>query len=69
VSNWERGESLPPLDAMPPLAKLLKVSEREFIDALMDYQQRAIALAQARLKETFRQRAKHLVLRQSAWHA
>jgi len=31
VSNWERGVSLPPLNAMPVLAKLYALSQQEVI--------------------------------------
>jgi transcriptional regulator with XRE-family HTH domain len=34
VSNWERGNSLPPMDKIPKLAQELKIPVQEIIDVI-----------------------------------
>lgn len=36
ISNWERGTSVPPISAIPTLAKTIKVSPEKFIDLYVE---------------------------------
>lgn len=54
VSNWERGESLPPMDHFPKLANLLGISSKELIDCIHHYQESYLSLEKRRVVEVFR---------------
>lgn len=55
VSNWERGASLPPLDTMPRLAELFKVSPRSFLEILHRYQDELLKLQKRELVDIFKE--------------
>src|SRR6185312_16414957 len=55
ISNWERGVSLPPLDALPRLATLFGVPGREMIDTMHEYQEQMLKLSKRQLLDVFRQ--------------
>lgn len=54
ISNWERGVSLPPTDSLPKLAMLLKVSGREIIDVMHNYQEQMLKLSRKQLLDLFK---------------
>lgn len=54
VSNWERGVSLPPLEALPKLASLFGVSGRELIETMHQYQEQMLKVTKKHLVEVFR---------------
>lgn len=54
VSNWERGISMPPLDALPRLAELYRVAGKEMIDTVYRYQDQVLKLQKKQLAEMFR---------------
>jgi transcriptional regulator with XRE-family HTH domain len=54
ISNWERGVSLPPLEALPKLAALFEVPGREIIDAMHQYQEQMLKLSKKQLVDIFR---------------
>jgi transcriptional regulator with XRE-family HTH domain len=53
VSNWERGLSLPPVTALPPLAHLLKIQPKQMIDIFHAYERAIMELNHRRLVEAF----------------
>lgn len=36
VSNWERGKSMPPMNAVPKLAKLIKLNPQHIVDLYVE---------------------------------
>jgi transcriptional regulator with XRE-family HTH domain len=54
VSNWERGLAFPAFDTLPVLAKLYKIPAGEFIDALAETYQKALADYRKELVALFR---------------
>ena len=57
VSNWERGISLPPLDVMPLLAEVLKISPRNLMDTLFRYQEELLKIRKREVQEVFKKYA------------
>lgn len=53
ISNWERGVSLPPTNALPKLAGMFKVPAREFIDIMMSYQEELLRRSKREMQELF----------------
>lgn len=49
VSNWERGISLPPLNVLTTLISLCKISSRNLVDVLFEYQQEVLKAQEKRL--------------------
>ncbi len=56
VSNWERGVSSPPLDSLPKISILLKISPRSLIETLHKYQDELLRLQRKELMAIFRKR-------------
>lgn len=54
VSNWERGISMPPMETLPVLAKLMKIPPRDFIDVLNDYHEQVLKLHKKQLLSLFK---------------
>jgi transcriptional regulator with XRE-family HTH domain len=54
ISNWERGVSLPPLDVLPRLAVLYRVSARDMIDVMHRYQEQVLKVQKKQLAALFR---------------
>jgi transcriptional regulator with XRE-family HTH domain len=54
ISNWERGVSLPPLDSLPKLSQLLRVSGREIIDVMHGFQEQMLKLHRKHLQDLFK---------------
>jgi transcriptional regulator with XRE-family HTH domain len=54
VSNWERGVSLPPMEALPKLASLLKVPSKEFVDVMLKYQEEVLKQQKKQMQSLFR---------------
>lgn len=57
ISNWERGISLPPNDALPILAKLYRLSPQQIIRAFEQYRLQELNIEQEHLKEVLKRRA------------
>jgi transcriptional regulator with XRE-family HTH domain len=55
ISNWERGVSLPPLEALPKLAGLFGIPGREIIEVMHNYQEQMLKLSKKQLVDIFRQ--------------
>lgn len=53
VSNWERGVSLPPIDALPRLAALYEIAAKEMIDTMHRYQVQLIDHQKKELTKLF----------------
>lgn len=49
VSNWERGISLPPLDVLPKLCALCKISPKTLVQAIFEYQGELLKLEKRQL--------------------
>lgn len=58
VSNWERGISLPPLEAVPKLSALCKTTTRAVVNALFEYQEESLKLQKKRTLEWFQKKSK-----------
>jgi transcriptional regulator with XRE-family HTH domain len=58
ISNWERGVSLPPHDALPRLATLFGVSSKEFITVMHSYQDQLLKLTKQHLTDVFKKTGK-----------
>lgn len=58
VSNWERGISLPPMDVLPRLAELYRVSSKDMIEVMSKYQDQVVKLHKKQLVELFRKGAR-----------
>ena len=58
ISNWERGVSLPPLDALPKLAGLFGIPGKEIIEVMHQYQEQMLKLSKKQLVEVFRQHSR-----------
>ncbi len=56
VSNWERGISMPPLDALPRLSKLLAVSAKDFIKVVHTHQEQQLKVSKKEVIDIFRSR-------------
>ncbi len=56
VSNWERGHSTPPFDALPRIADFLGLDEREIVAAVEKYQLKKAALERRQLTALLRAR-------------
>jgi transcriptional regulator with XRE-family HTH domain len=56
ISNWERGLSLPPLDVLPKIATILRLSPRELIDTLYEYQDELLKLQKKHLLDIFKRK-------------
>ena len=54
VSNWERGEALPPMDHFPKLASLLNITAKQLIDCIHQYQESYLSMEKRRIVEVFR---------------
>jgi transcriptional regulator with XRE-family HTH domain len=54
ISNWERGVSLPPLDVLPRLATLYRVSARDMIDVMHRYQEQVLKVHKKELVALFK---------------
>ena len=54
VSNWERGVSLPPLEALPKLAVLFHATGKEVIGVMHDYQEQMLKVNKKQLSDAFR---------------
>ena len=57
VSNWERGLAMPPLNALPKLARILSIAPRQMIETLHRYQFELLKLRRREVSEVFRRRA------------
>jgi transcriptional regulator with XRE-family HTH domain len=55
VSNWERGVSLPPLDALPKLAVLFKAQPKEIIEVIEKYQEQILKKQRKVLIQLFKE--------------
>lgn len=53
VSNWERGLSMPPLDVMPLLSSIYKISATEMINIVERYQLQLLSHQKKKLKKIF----------------
>lgn len=58
VSNWERGVSLPPMEALPNLASLYGTPGREFVEVIAEYQARQAKLELQRLVDAFKRHSR-----------
>jgi transcriptional regulator with XRE-family HTH domain len=56
ISNWERGLSMPPMDVLPRVAVTLKVTPRELIDVLHEYQDELLKLQKKQVIQLFRKK-------------
>ncbi len=56
ISNWERGQSSPPLDVLPKLASVLDLSPKELLETLHDYQTQLLALQKKQLIHAFKKK-------------
>jgi len=56
ISNWERGQSSPPLDVLPKLAVALSLSPKELLDTLHSYQTQLLALQKKQLINAFKKK-------------
>ena len=54
VSNWERGVSLPPLDTLPKLATLYRVTPAQFVSVMTRYDEEMLKLQKKALREVFK---------------
>lgn len=57
ISNWERGISSPPLDVLPRLSTLLRISPKSLIETLHKYQDELLKLQRQELNEIFRKKS------------
>ena len=55
VSNWERGEALPPMNVLLKLPKLLDLSPRRLLEVIADYQKEVLLLQKERWQQLFAQ--------------
>jgi transcriptional regulator with XRE-family HTH domain len=51
VSNWERGISLPPLDVLPKLCALCKISPKVLVQVIYEYQEELLKLQKKQLMQ------------------
>jgi transcriptional regulator with XRE-family HTH domain len=58
ISNWERGVSLPPHDALPRLATLFRCSGKEVIDVMHNYHTQLLKLSKQQLTDLFKHHGK-----------
>ncbi len=49
ISNWERGISLPPLEVLPKLSNLCKISARTLVETLFQYQEEVLKVHKKQL--------------------
>ncbi len=56
VSNWERGISMPPLEALPRLSKLLEVPAKDFIKVMHAHQEQQLIVSKKEVSDIFRGR-------------
>ena len=54
VSNWERGEALPPMDHFPRIANLLSINVKDLIESIHRYQESYLTMEKRRVVEAFR---------------
>jgi len=54
VSNWERGVSLPPMDALPKLAQYLDIPAKDFQDTMLKYEEEMLKQHKRLLRALFR---------------
>ena len=53
VSNWERGVSLPPLDALRRLTDILRISPKALVETLCHYQDELLRLRKREILKCF----------------
>jgi len=53
VSNWERGQSSPPLDTLPKLAEIYSISARDVVKVFDAYNESRLALKREALRRSF----------------
>jgi transcriptional regulator with XRE-family HTH domain len=58
VSNWERGISLPPLEAVPKLSTLCKTTTRALVNALFEYQEESLKMQKKRTIELLQKKSR-----------
>ena len=55
VSNWERGESLPPMHVLLEIPVLLAIAPRRLVEIIADYQKEVLVLQRQRWQRMFAQ--------------
>lgn len=58
VSNWERGISMPPMAALPKIAKLYKIEPKAMIKVFQQYEEANAAEKIKELQSLFKRRSK-----------
>lgn len=58
VSNWERGVSMPPMAALPRIAKLYKIQAKAMIKVFQDYEEANAASKVKELQSLFKPKKK-----------
>ena len=53
VSNWERGDSLPPMEIFPKLATLLHIDSKELIECIHRYQEIYLVIEKRKIVDLF----------------
>jgi transcriptional regulator with XRE-family HTH domain len=54
VSNWERGLALPPIDALPRIVRVLRISPKSLVDTLHRYQDENLKVRKREVADVFR---------------
>lgn len=54
ISNWERGQSQPPMNVLPQLCKLLAIGHSDLVRAIMTYEERRLKISKKQLDDLLR---------------